>query len=287
MLALFCFLFSLASCSIGKMLESEDRSLLDSIPSNSKDVLVHVSPFGSNKTYNESPITGEKYVNSTFFEDFNGEIDPGIWQILSGGEHGAQGSKDLSYTKDGFLHLEFLNDPDRGLFGSAIQTRDEFLYGKWEARIKASNAPGVLNSVYTIDWNNTADPSSNNNGTRQEIDIELLNKSFTEAKGEVHFAVHATGKKSYNSNPDFKLDFNPSAGFHVFGFEITPEYIEWFVDGKSMDQYIYSENDIKIDAPYMLKMNNRTGIGWVGGPPSIGTKAIYLIDWIRFTPLNQ
>lgn len=253
--------------------------------SDSVDSVTHRPPFGKGKIYATSPITGEKYVTSPFFEDFNGTINNDIWHILTGSEHGAKLSASRCFTKDGYLHMIFRNDPDEGLQGAAIETRDEFLYGKWEARIKASNVHGVLNSVYTIDWRNTAtgDP-----GTKQEIDIELLNKSFTGKKGELHAAVHAAGKKSYNSNPDFDLNFDPSADFHIFGYNITPEYIEWFVDGVSYHRYTYAdeENEIKIDAPYMMKMNHRTGGQWVGGPPQVGSEAVYLIDWIKFTPMN-
>lgn len=271
------FILFLVSCSNGKKAQLSSDASIDS--------LIHVPPFGEGKTYLTWSKKGEKYVNSPFFEDFNGEIHKDTWDILTGSEHGAKLSVDRCFTKDGYLQMIFRNDPDKGLQGAAIQTKDEFLYGRWEARIKASNVPGVLNSVYTIDWNNTA---TGDRGTKQEIDIELLNKSFTGENGEVHAAVHAAGKKSYNSNPDFKLDFDPSADFHIFGFDITPEYIEWFVDGVPYHRYTYADegNEIKIDAPYMMKMNHRTGGEWVGGPPEVGSKAVYLIDWIKFTPIS-
>lgn len=229
----------------------------------------------------------EKHVSKPFYEDFNGPIDKNKWAIGTWNEHGGQLSPERCYVKNGMLHMVFINDSDKGYLGSAIQTADEFLYGKWEARIRPSNIPGVLNSFYTIDWDNTANDGSSSDGTKQEIDIEFLTKSFTGSSGEVHLAVHARGRKSYNSNPDFRLDFDPSADFHVFGFEITPEYIEWFADGKAIYRYVYKENDIVIDAPYMLKLNAWTSQKWVGGPPKANTECVYLIDWIRFTPYKK
>lgn len=231
-------------------------------------------------------LTDEKYVTEVFFEDFNGPIDNKVWTIGGWTEHGGQLSPDRCYVRDGLLNMVFINDPDKGYLGSAIQTVDEFFYGRWEARLKPSGVSGILNSFYTIDWNNSADTNATNNGTKQEIDIEFLTKSFNGTTGEVHFALHASGRKSYGSNPDIKLDFDPSRDFHIWGFDITPEYIEWFVDDKVLFKYVYSENEITINAPYMLKLNVWSSEKWVGGPPEKNKECIYQIDWIKFTPMN-
>ena len=131
-------------------------------------------------------------------------------------------------------------------------------------------------------WNNTSDASADDNGTKQEIDIEFLTYSFANSYGEVHFAVHAAGKESEETNPDIVLDFNPSDDFHIWGFDITSEYIEWFVDDKILKKYEYNEGDIKINAPYSLKFNVWTSEHWVNGPPTPDIECIYEIDWIRF-----
>jgi beta-glucanase (GH16 family) len=231
--------------------------------------------------------TGEKHIQKIFYENFSGPVDNQIWQIGTWKEHGGQLSTDRCYVEDGLLNMIFINDPELGYLNSAIQTRDQFFYGRWEASLKPSNVPGVLNSFYTIDWNNTADESADNNGTKQEIDIEFLTNSFQGNTGEVHIALHESGNKSFHSNPDIKLNFNPSSGFHVWGFDITPEYIEWFVDDKVLHRYVYSDNEIRISAPYMLKLNVWTSERWIGGPPEENVECVYQIDWIKFTPYDQ
>jgi beta-glucanase (GH16 family) len=213
-----------------------------------------------------------------FEDDFNnGQIDESVWQIGTWVEHGGQTGRERCYTEDGYLTLTFINDSEEGYLSSAIQTREEFLYGRWEARLRPSSVPGVLNSMYTIDWDD-------GNGTKQEIDIEFLTYTFTDNSGEVHFAVHADGFDSFNTNPDIELDFNPSEDFHVWGFEITPDYLEWFVDDEVLLTYTYSENDIAIDSEYQLKFNFWTREQWINGPPEENVECIYLIDWIRFYP---
>jgi beta-glucanase (GH16 family) len=216
---------------------------------------------------------------SQFEDNFNDEqVDESVWQIGTWVEHGGQTGRERCYLENGCLNLVFINDSEEGFLSSAIQTREEFLYGRWEARLKPSSVSGVLNSMYTIDWDD-------GNGTKQEIDIEFLTYTFDNDSGKVHFAVHAEGLESYNTNPDIELDFNPSEDFHICGFDITPEQIRWFVDDKVLLIYNYSEHDIVIDSEYQLKFNFWSSEHWINGPPEENTECIYQIDWIRFYPL--
>src|SRR6056297_2639984 len=234
----------------------------------------------------QAQVTEEAYYDKNFYEDFDGPIDDQIWQVLAGSEHGGDLSTDRVYVENGLLNMVFIYDSEKGNLGSAIQSRDEFLYGRWEASLKPTDVPGVLNSFYTIDWDNTADDASGSDGTKQEIDIEFLSKSFKDDSGEIHLALHERGSKSFQTNPDIKFDFNPSADFHVYGFEVTPEYIEWFVDDTVIHRYTYEGNEIAVDAPYMLKLNFWSSERWIGGPPEADVECIYQIDWIKFTPLH-
>ena len=223
---------------------------------------------------------------SSFRDDFSAAtLDPGVWQVAAWAEHGGQTDAARCYAKDGFLTMEFENDAAyfaaHGLFlSSALQTRATFLYGRWEARLKPSSVPGVLNSFYTIDW-------GDGSGTKQEIDIEFLTKSFGGGGGEVHYAVHAEGKTSFNTNPDVSLAFDPSADFHVYAIEITPTEIQWTVDGTLLKTYAYSDAGVTINAPYQLKLNAWSQANWIGGPPVADTVCTYLIDWIQFTPMEN
>lgn len=234
----------------------------------------------------QAQVTEEKFYDENFYEGFDGPVDNQIWQVLTGSEHGGDLSRERCYVENGLLNMIFINDSEKGYLSSAIQTRNEFLYGRWEASLKPTDVPGVLNSLYTIDWNNTADESSGSDGTKQEIDIEFLSKSFKDESGEVHFALHESGKKSFQTNPDIQLNFNPSTDFHVWGFEITPDYIEWFVNDTVLHRYVYKENEITVDAPYVLKLNFWSSEKWIGGPPEENVKCVYQIDWIKFTPLH-
>ena len=205
-------------------------------------------------------------------------VNTDVWQVATWSEHGGQTSRDRVYVEDNILHMEFINDSQQGYLSSAMQTWDSFLYGRWEARLKPSSVPGVLNSMYTIDWRGGA-------GTRQEVDIEFLTYTFQEDSGEVHLAVHASGLQSWNI--DIPLDFNPSDDFRVWGFEITPDHIEWFVDDTTLFVYEYSERPVTVNERYQLKFNVWTQVNWINGPPEPDVLSTYKIDWVRFTPLGE
>ena len=228
--------------------------------------------------------SNEPFTQTSFVDNFDGPIDSKKWQIATWKEHNGQTGVERCYTADGYLHLIFINDSTKGYLSSAIQTREEFLYGKWEARMKPSNISGVLNAMYTIDWDNTSASSASDDGTKQEIDIEFLTFAFSQKSSKVHYAVHAAGLNSFETNPDIEIDFDPSTDFHIWGFEITPEYIEWFVDGKVLLRYNYNENDVAITSPYQLKFNAWSGVHWVKGPPTADIETVFQIDWIKFTP---
>ncbi len=228
----------------------------------------------------------EETAAEIFRDDFDGPVlDTSVWQAATWIEHGGQTGSERCYVEDGYLHMIFRNDSESGYLNASVQTRDEFLYGTWKARLKPSSTAGVLNSMFTIDWDDMDNSSSTSDGTKQEIDIEFLTASFSENAGEVHYAVHAEGKNSHNTNPDIPVNFNPSDDFHIWGFTITPEKIEWFVDETVLHSYVYSENDIAVTGSYQLKFNVWTCVDWVNGPPEADVDCVYLIDWVSFTPL--
>lgn len=231
------------------------------------------------------PATSEAYVADPFYESFDGEIDTDVWLVATWIEHGGQTGPERCFTKDGHLNMRFVNDPSvpEHYLSSAIETRREFYFGRWEARLKPSHVPGVLNSMYTIDWNDTSIGGSGT-GTKQEIDIEFLTHSFGGSEGEVHLAVHAEGEETWDTYPDVSLGFDPSDSFHVFGFEITPQHVAWFVDDQILFTYRYAEHDVAINSPYALKFNVWSQEKWINGPPEPGVESTYLIDWVRFTP---
>lgn len=166
--------------------------------------------------------------------------------------------------------------------GASIQTSQEFGYGRWLARVKPSNVPGVLNSIFTKDWDDhlTSQPSD---GTKREVDIEFLTYTFKEDSGQVHLAIHgskADGGRIYAK--DIQLNFNPSEKYHLWGFDILPDRVVWHVDGKLLHTWMYPST-FKVNENYEFFLNSWTKKRWINGPPS--SVAEYEIDWVTFYPL--
>lgn len=220
--------------------------------------------------------------SKSFLEPFDGPtVDTARWQVATWVEHNGQTGTARCFVSDGCLNLVLRNEDGR-ILSAALQTWGRFLFGKWEARLKCASQAGVLNSFYTIDWDNDQTPEPAD-GSKQEVDLELLTRSFGPGSGQAHLAVHEAGQTSWDTAPDLDLGFNPSAAFHTWSVEITSTFIRWSVDGRVLHTYRYAEHPIAITRPYQLKLNTWTGGSWVGGPPPSGVDCVYQVDWIRFT----
>ncbi len=125
-------------------------------------------------------------------DDFNGEnVNSEVWQVAGWVEHGGQTSPERCYAKNGILNMVFINSSEQGFLSSAIQTWSEYGFGRWEARIKPSSVPGVLNSLYTIDW---YDVPGDSDGTKQEIDIRVQSNSLGQTHRPGDICVHQAGR---------------------------------------------------------------------------------------------
>jgi len=142
--------------------------------------------------------------------------------------------------------------------------------------LKPTDIDGVLPTMYTIDWR---EPEVR---TRQEIDIEFVSTNIGDDYSEVHLAVHGADFESWETQVE--LPFNPADDFHIWGFDITEERIQWFVDDIVLYEYDYENYPGSIDAPYSLKFNFWSSMNspWIKGPPEANKEIYYYIDWVKF-----
>lgn len=215
--------------------------------------------------------------------EFEDRFDPGWpgqtqWQVATWKQNGTEMSPErCRVDADGFLVQTVL--PGEPFRGGSLQTRREFGYGRWVARLKPSSVPGVLNSMFTKDWDNLKTEAPGDGG-KSEVDIELLSHTFRPGRGEVHLAIHLQGRPNLWSE-DVPLDFNPSDDFHEWGFDILPDRVVWHVDGRFLREWRYTEEH-RVDPDYEFFFNSWTRQKWIKGPPA--EKADYRVDWVRFHP---
>lgn len=215
----------------------------------------------------------------TFVDEFDAgwETTQTAWRVATWMQNGTQMLPERSRT-DGQGHMiqtVLAGVPYRG---GSMQTAREFGYGRWIARVKPSSVPGLLNSVFTKDWDNLQTPESDRDGTKGEIDIEFVTHTFGGGRGEVHLAVHLLTKHPL-WHLDIPLDFDPSADFHEWGFDILPNRTVWHVDGRVLFTWFYTP-EYRIEPGYEFFFNSWTHDRWLLGPP--GEDGHYTIDRVTF-----
>ena len=155
--------------------------------------------------------------------------------------------------------------------GAELRTIQTFKYGRFEASIKASAGSGQLCSFFTYydgggvsNWN--------------EIDIEILGR-YTD---DVQFNTITPGESHHVSHhPVFS---NTQNDFHTYGFEWTPDYVAWFIDGEEVRRQ---------KGDHIETLNKRQKImmniwlpdyyGWVDqwDPAILPVRAYY--DWVSYS----
>ena len=108
---------------------------------------------------------------------------------------------------------------------ASLTSRDQYLFGKFEAIIKVSNVPGVVTGFFL-----------HRDSPRQEIDIEiagnrtdrlLVNVFYNPGVEGTMFDYGYRGAASY-----IDLGFDASESDHLFAIEWGPGEIRWFVDNR-------------------------------------------------------
>ncbi|MCU0664789.1 MAG: glycoside hydrolase family 16 protein [Myxococcota bacterium] len=275
------FLWStLASSACLALACHEDTNNSDDTTSGSESGANTDTEAGTDSDSCDGPFVAAPTFRDTFEPDW--EETQTAWRRASWMQNGTQMDPERCATNaKGLLEQTVLaGAPYRG---GSMQTTAEHLYGRWTARLKPSNVPGALNSMFTMDWDDLTTAGVDGDGTHQEVDIEFLTYTFGSGSGSVHFAVHRPDHANYFS-ADIALDFDPSADFHEWGFDILPDRLDWRVDGTVLDTFKYDAT-VSITGPYELFFNSWTQVDWIHGPPS--SDAVYQVDWVRFAPYDE
>lgn len=237
--------------------------------------------------------------NLIFEDDFDtdGPIDETTWnyELGDGTDNGLPagwGNNELQYYTDrpenikvegGMLHITARQESFQGAaYTSArITTKGkvEQQYGRLEARIQLPWGQGLWPAFWLLGSN------IDEVGWPQcgEIDImEYRGQDPSTLIGTVHGPGYSGGEavgKEYIL-PNDRFD----TGFHIFGIEWGPEYINFYVDDVLYNQITPEdvEGEWVFDQPFYIILNVAVG-GWFPGPPSPNTvfPQTMLVDWVR------
>ena len=113
----------------------------------------------------------------------------------------------------------------RNYTAASLSSQDQYLFGKFEATIQASNVPGVITGLFLY-----------RNSPRQEIDIEIMGNRPDGLWVNVFYNPGGDGANfdyGYRGAPTFiELGFDASKANHRFAIEWNSHEIRWLVDDK-------------------------------------------------------
>lgn len=113
----------------------------------------------------------------------------------------------------------------RNYSAASICSKAQFLYGKFEAQLQASNIPGVISGFFLY-----------RNSPRQEIDIEIVGNQPNRLLINVFYNPGCEGTKydyGYRGSPSYiDLGFDASKESHRYAIHWWPNEILWLVDDK-------------------------------------------------------
>ena len=159
--------------------------------------------------------------------------------------------------------------------GAELRMLDSLLYGKFEVRYKPAQGEGLVSSffVYNDDTPNTP---------WVEIDIELLGRfkqivDMNTMTPSSHLRTHF-------------VPFSTHLEFFEYGFEWTPDYVAWFINGEEVYRQTADHvADLNHPAKIMMNIWNPIYDDWVGFWDERVLPRFAYYDWVRYasyTPGN-
>ncbi len=224
--------------------------------------------------------------------DVDGAPNSSLWSYDIGTGQNGWGNNELQYYTDrpenitvenGMLLINARRESFQGAaYTSArILTKGKFdqAYGRFEARMRLPWGQGIWPAFWLLG----ADIDANPWPAAGEIDImECRGQEPTIVLGSVHgpgYSAENSITKSYEL-PNDRFD----TGFHVFGIEWGPNYINYYVDDVLYNQITPADvpGEWVFDKPFYILINLAVGGSFVGSPNSETVfPQTMLIDYVR------
>ncbi|WP_228027871.1 glycoside hydrolase family 16 protein [Costertonia aggregata] len=224
--------------------------------------------------------------------DVDGAPNASVWGYDIGTGENGWGNQELQYYTDRTENVTVQNGKllitarQESFEGSSytsarLLTKDLFeqRYGRFEARIRLPYGQGIWPAF----WMLGADIDDNPWPAAGEIDImEYRGQNPTVLIGSVHGPGYSAGNaisKEYTLEND-RFD----TGFHIFGIEWAPEYVNFYVDDVLYNQITPEDvtGEWVFDKPFFILMNLAVGGTFVGSP---NAETVFpqtmIVDYVR------
>lgn len=256
-------------------------------------LIIILAVYGCETDETQTTTTLTNLVMSDEF-DTEGAPNPSIWtyDIGRGPNGDGWGNQELQYYTDrtenikvenGYLLITAREESFEGAQYTSARIKTQGLfeqaYGRFEARIKLPYGKGIWPAFWLL-GNNCDEKTWPLCG---EIDImEYVGDRPTTVFGSVHGPGYSGAQpetKEYSLQND-RFD----TGFHVFGIEWGPDYINYYVDGDLYNQI--TPEDVNgtwvFNHPFYIIINMAVG-GLLPGSPDENTEfpQTMVIDYVR------
>nr|WP_299070185.1 glycoside hydrolase family 16 protein [uncultured Allomuricauda sp.] len=263
-----------------------------------------IAAFSSCETDDEQTVA--RSTNLVLSEEFNtdGAPNPAVWGFDIGTGENGWGNQELQYYTDrtenvtiqnGVLLITAQEESFQGsqYTSARLLTKDLFeqQYGRFEARIRLPFGQGIWPAF----WMLGADIDENPWPGAGEIDImEYRGQEPTVLIGSVHGPGYSGGdaiSKEYILEND-RFD----TGFHIFGIEWGPDFVNYYVDDVLYNQITPEDVDEETDGegvwvfnkPFYILMNLAVGGTFVGSPNAeTQFPQTMLIDYVRVYEFDE
>lgn len=256
--------------------------------------LLAVSVFFFSSCSTSEDQTVANFKTLVMADEFNtdGELDNSIWNYEIGTGQNGWGNNELQYYTDrtenvnvenGYLLLTAKEENYNGSsYTSArltTQGKLEQTYGRFEARIRLPYGKGLWPAFWLLG----SDCETNIWPQCGEIDImEYLGDNPNTIFGSVHGPGYSAGEAV---TKDYVLENDRyDTGFHVFGIEWSPDYINYYVDDTLYQQITPADvpGEWVFDHPFYIILNVAVGGNFPGAP---NAETIFpqtmLVDYVR------
>ena len=255
-------------------------------------LVVSVFTFSSCSTSEEQTVT--QFSSLVMADEFStdGAINTSLWNYEIGTGDNGWGNNELQYytsrtenikQENGYLLITANQEDYNGsAFTSArITTKGKFeqAYGRFEARIRVPYGKGLWPAFWLLG----NDSDTNTWPQCGEIDImEYLGDNPNTIFGSVHGPGYSAGEAV---TKDYVLENDRyDTGFHVFGIEWSPDYINYYVDDTLYQQITPADvpGEWVFDHPFYIILNVAVGGNFPGAP---NAETIFpqtmLVDYVR------
>lgn len=255
--------------------------------------LIIIVFLGCSNSEEQTLATFTKLVMEDEFDTDN-VLDSSIWTYDIGTGNNGWGNNELQYYTDRSENVSVQNGTliitarkeqfnGAGYTSARIKTEGLFeqAYGRFEARIKLPFGQGMWPAFWLL--GNNCNEQGFTWPQCGEIDI-------MENRGQeptlINGSVHGPGYSGANAiTKSFELENDRfDTGFHVFGIEWAPEYINYYVDGVLYNQITPEDvtGEWVLNRPFFIIMNLAVGGNYVGAP---NNETVFpqnmLVDYVR------